>query len=277
LAGREFAGNYVDPQFLDTMGMRLVRGRNFQPGEDNVALISEAAERVIWPARDSLGKPLPWGSPGTIIIGVVRNASTNAVGHPEPLEFYVPQTRAEALDSVLLLRVAGQPHDAVRRLQDAARALDTRLQPSVQVLTDAYDHEVQNASQALAVVTLLGTVAVLLSAIGLAGLAGYTVAQRTREIGLRIALGARAGQVIRAILAPMSRPVVVGFVTGAIGGSAVARVLQSAEPAMAGMRLFDPVAYLLAMAFFTVVVGLAILAPGRRAIRIDPGKALQHE
>jgi putative ABC transport system permease protein len=120
-------------------------------------------------------------------------------------------------------------------------------------------------------------VAILLSVIGLAGLAGYTVAQRTREIGLRIALGARASHVVRAILAPMNRPIVIGFVCGALGGSAVASVLRSGIPTMSGLNVFDPLPYVMAMAFFAAVVALSILAPGRRAIRINPGQALQHE
>ena len=119
--------------------------------------------------------------------------------------------------------------------------------------------------------------ALLLSAIGLAGLAGYSVAQRTREIGLRIALGARPGQIVRAILAPMSRAIAIGFVCGALGAAGVGRVLRSGIPAMGGINLLDPIAYLMAMAFFGAVVALAIPAPGRRAIRINPGKALQHE
>ena len=190
--GRQYAGNRVDPQFLDTMGMRLVRGRNFRPGEDGVAIVNEATARVLWPDQDALGKSLPWGPHGQTVIGVVRNASTAYVGNREPLEFYLPPSRSDAPDSVLLVRVSGSPRDVVRRLQDTARDLDARLQPTVQVVTDTYDREVAKASAALAVIGILGTVAILLSVIGLAGLAGYTVAQRTREIGLRIALGARA-------------------------------------------------------------------------------------
>jgi ABC-type antimicrobial peptide transport system permease subunit len=103
------------------------------------------------------------------------------------------------------------------------------------------------------------------------------VAQRTREIGLRIALGARAGHVVRAILAPMSRPIVIGFVCGALGGSAVAAVLRSGIPTMSGVNVFDPLPYLMAMVLFAAVVALSILAPGRRATRINPLQALQHE
>jgi ABC-type antimicrobial peptide transport system permease subunit len=120
-------------------------------------------------------------------------------------------------------------------------------------------------------------VSILLSVIGLAGLAGYTVAQRTRDIGLRIALGARANHVVGAILAPMTRPVVIGFVCGALGGAAVANLLRSGIPTMSRLDVFDPLPYGLALVFFAAVVALSILAPGRRATRIDPNVALRQE
>jgi predicted permease len=274
--GRQYAGNQVDPQFLDTMGMRLVRGRNFRPGDDSVAIVNEATARVLWPDHDALGQSLPW-APEHTVVGVVKNASTAYVGNPEPLEFYLPPSRSEVPQSVVLVRVAGSPRDFVRSLQAAARGLDERLQPTVQVVTDTYDREMQRASAAIAAIAILGTVAILLSVIGLGGLASYTVAQRTREIGLRIALGARASHVVRAILAPMSRPIVIGFVCGALGGSAVARILRSGIPTMSGLDVSDPLPYVMALAFFAAVVALSILAPGRRAIRIDPLQALKHE
>jgi predicted permease len=275
--GRQYAGNHVDAQFLDTMGIPLVRGRNFRPGEDGVAIISEATARGLWPDQDALGQSLPWGTNGQTVIGVVRNASTTYVGKSEPLEYYLPPSRRNAPESVLLVRVSGSPRDVVRRLQATARGLDGRLRPSVEVVAETYDREVASASTDIAVIAILGTVANLLSVIGLAGLAGYTVAQRTREIGLRIALGARPSQVVRAVLAPMIRPIVMGFVCGALGGSAVASVLRSGIPTMSGLTVFDPLPYVMAMACFTAVVALSILAPGRRATRINPIQALQHE
>ena len=247
------------------------------PGEDGVALVNEAAARVLWPERDALGQTLPWGSQHQTVVGVVQNATTAYVGKPDVPEFYLPPSRSEVPDSVLLVRVSGSPRDVVRRLQDTARGLDERLQPTVQVVTDMYDREMSKASSALAVIAMLGTVAILLSIIGLAGLAGYTVSQRTREIGLRIALGARPSHVVRAVLSPMRRPIVVGFVCGALGGSAVASILRSGIPTMAGLNVYAPLPYLLAMVSFSAVVAISILAPGRRAVRINPLQALQHE
>ena len=126
-------------------------------------------------------------------------------------------------------------------------------------------------------ITILGAVAMLLSSIGLAGLAGYTVAQRTREIGVRMALGARASQIVYPIPAPMSRPIAIDFFCGALGGSAVVIILWGAEsPGSAGPTGLTS-GVLAAMAFFIAVVALAVLAPARRAIRINPSKALPHE
>ena len=275
--GRQFAGNRVDPQFLDTAGIRLARGRNFLPGEEGVALVSEATARALWPEQDALGQTLPWEPRGQTVIGVVRNASTAYVGMPEPREYYLPPSRGDAPESVLLVRVSGSPRDFATRLRELARGLDERLQPAVQVVPEAYDREVRRASGALAAIAILGTVAILLSVIGLAGLAGYTVAQRTREIGLRMALGARASDVVRALLAPMSRPIVLGFVCGALGGSAVAGILRRGIPTMSGLDVLDPLPYAMALALFALVVALSILEPGRRALRIDPSRALQHE
>ena len=240
-AGRQFSGNVVDSHFLDAMKMQLVRGRNFRPGEQGVAMVTDSAARLLWPGQDPLGKILPWDSQGIVVVGVVRNASTTAIGATQPLEFYLSLSLADAPDSALLFQVSGNPHNFVRILQDAARGLDKRLQPVAQPLTDGFDRELTQISRTLVVISTLGIVAILLSSIGLAGLASYTVAQRTREIGLRIALGARSGQVVRAVLAPMSCPIAVGFAFGALGGSVVAKILMErvtqGSPESAGSTL----------------------------------------
>jgi macrolide transport system ATP-binding/permease protein len=274
--GRQIDGNQVDSQFLGTMGIDLLRGRNFDEGETAVALVNEATARLLWPGEDAIGKTLPW-APTQTVIGVVENASTVYVGKPDSLEYYVPRDGAEIADGVLLVRVSGSPRDVVRALHDAARGLDARLQPVVTVVTDTYDREVKNASTAMGVIAGLGIVANLLSIVGLAGLAGYTVAKRTREIAVRIALGARASHVVRGILAPMGRPIGIGFLLGALGGAAVGNILRNGNPLMASLNVGDPLPYLMALIVFAGVVGVSILSPSRRATRIDPLQALKGE
>jgi ABC-type antimicrobial peptide transport system permease subunit len=129
----------------------------------------------------------------------------------------------------------------------------------------------------LGVITILGAVAVLLSSIGLAGLAGYTVAQRTREIGLRLALGAGNRQIVHAILAPMARPIAVGFSCGALGGSVVVKILSAGISGIASLHSFDPLADAAALSFFIAVVGVACSHPIFRAIHTNPSEALQYE
>jgi predicted permease len=276
-AGRRFATNHVDADFLNTMNMQLLRGRNFLPGEARVVIVTEAAARVLWPDLDALGKTVPWDAHGPTVIGVVRNLSTTTIGASDPLEFYVPQTPSEAADSFLVLRVSGEPRGLVPVFQDIASGIDRRLQPTVGSLTDAYNRGLEKVYRPLWIIAILGAVALLLSSIGLAGLAGYTVAQRTREIGLRMALGAGPGQIVRAILTPMTIPVGAGLLCGVLGGSAVVRILRSGISGIVGLTAFDLLAYLAAMLFFAAVVGLAVLAPARRAMRIDPSHALQNE
>lgn len=233
-AGRQFVTNHVDSSFLGTMGLRLIVGRGFLPGEHGLALVTQSAARVLWPDSEAPGNRLPWDPAGPLVVGVVAVASTGAVGGMHPLEFYVPVSQAEAPESVLLLRVDRAPHDAARLLQAAARTIDPRLQPVAGTLMEAFHREFEKMARALAVLTLLGFVALALSAIGLGGLAGYTVSQRTREFGLRIALGARAGQIVRAILVPLAAPVAVGFLCGALGGGAVVRILSEGISSLAG-------------------------------------------
>lgn len=276
-SGRQFASNHVDPNFLNTMNLRLVRGRNFFPGEERVALVTEATAHVLWPDADALGKALPWDSRGATVIGVVRNVSTTEIGALDPLEFYVPHSPAEAADSILVLSVSGEPRSINPLLQAVAIGIDRRLQPVAGSLADAHHRGLERLYRPLGIVALLGTVALLLSFIGLAGLASYTVAQRTKEIGLRMALGAGARQIVRAVFAPMTVPVGAGLLCGVLGGSAVVRVLRSGIAGIVGLTVFDLWAYLGAMAFFAAVVALAVFAPARRAIRVDPSRALQHE
>jgi macrolide transport system ATP-binding/permease protein len=274
--GHQLSNNHVDAHFLDTMGIRVMRGRNFHLGERRTAIVTQATAKTLWPGEDPVGKILPWDAEGATVIGLVRDVATTAIGGTNPLEFYLPIATGELPDSMLLVRTSGTPKELLHTLEAAARGLDDRLQPVARALSDDYDRELSKITQALTVVSFLGAIAVLLSAIGLAGLARYTVAQRTRELGLRMALGARAAQIVRAILAPMFRPIAVGFACGIAGGTAAAKILRSGMAGI-GETGFSPLSYVAVLLLFGIVVALAVLPPARRALQISPAKALQHE
>ena len=273
--GRQYAGNQVDPQFLDTMGIRLVRGHNFRPGDDGVALVNEATARVLWPDLDALGKTLPWGPQHQTVIGVVSNASTVYVGQRDSLEFYLPPSPKDAPDSGLV-RVSGSPRDVVRHLQTGA-------QPRRAPATDGAggrgfvrpgngkshhgprgDRDPGNRRQ---------------SALG------HRVG-RPRRLH-RDATHARDRAPHRARSPPLprcprdSRPDEPAdrhrFRLRCSRRGRCRRSPAQRHPDDVGLDIYDPLPYLMALALFASVVALSMLAPGRRATRIDPLRALQHE
>jgi predicted permease len=265
--------NRVDGEFLQTFGLRLTRGRNFLPGEQGVAIVSESVARWLWPGENPLGKSTTLNG-GSTVIGVVRTADTFNLRTEETLGVYFPPTAKDWAPSTLVARVAGRPARYLGTFAGTAKSLDSRLVPDVHLLDGAHDRAIADSLKLVAAVGSLGTLATLLAAIGLAGLTAYTVGQRTREIGVRIALGARRTQVVQAVLAPMAWPVAVGFAGGMLGAAGMSSVLRRE---IFGLHPLDPLAYLMAIALFLAVMALAAAAPARRAVRVNPADALRHD
>jgi predicted permease len=271
--GRKVMLNWVDTDFLQTLGLRLTRGRNFRPGEQGVAIVSDSVARWQWPGEDPLGKSTSIGG-GSTVVGVVRTAGTFNLRTEDSLGVYFPPAVKDWAPAAVVARVSGRPTLYLGTVAAAAKALDPRLTPDVHLLDGEHDRAIADSLKLTAAVGSLGTLATLLAAIGLAGLTAYTVGQRTREIGVRIALGARRTQVVRAVLAPMARPVVMGFAGGMVGAAALSSVLRRE---IFGLHPLDPLAYLLAIALFLAVMAMAAAGPARRAMRVNPGDALRHE
>jgi ABC-type antimicrobial peptide transport system permease subunit len=132
----------------------------------------------------------------------------------------------------------------------------------------------QTAGYSALAVGLLGSLALLLACIGIVGLVAYAVSQRTKEIGIRMALGARPMNILAVVLRRFSYPVAAGLLVGIIGAAALSQILRRE---LYGVSSLDPLAYLAAMAVFVVTVVVAALLPARRALRIDPMRALRYE
>jgi len=141
-------------------------------------------------------------------------------------------------------------------------------------MKSAFRRKLQGAEYGALCVSVLGFVALLLACLGIVGLVAYAVSQRTKEIGIRMALGAKPAQVLSAVLGQLSRPVVIGLLVGASGATALSHVLRQV---LYGISNLDPIAYLSAIGLFVITVALAALLPARRALRVDPMLALRYE
>jgi predicted permease len=262
--------HHVDPTYFGVMGIPLRRGRNFQTNETGAAIVSESFAHTMWQGEDPLGKA--WDE--ATIVGVVGNASTVSLGSPDASEVYHPIDDEHMPRAVMIVRVDGDPSAMTGVLVGAARAVDPRVSISAGVLRQAFDVKLRTPQRVSTIVWALGALALALAAVGLGGLVVFTVTQRTREIGIRMALGARPRDVIDGVLRQFRKPIAWGLAGGFLIAAGLSRVLHRE---LFGLSPFDPVSYLFAAALFTMVAALATAGPLRRALRIDPIAALKCE
>ena len=260
----------VTPAYFDALQIDLKRGRIFGDGEAGVVVISETLARRRWPDDDALGKT--YG--GATVIGVVGDARTVKLSENAATECYSPIETAQLPEAAMVVRVDGSPAVAATHVRSVMRGIDTRMMPSVVPLEDALQAKLDGPRRFAFVTSTLGVCALLLAVTGLGGLVAFTVSQRLREIGVRLALGARPSHIVRAVARQFTTPVVCGAVAGS-GLAAAAGMLLSSE--LFGVSGLDPLAHGGAAVLFAVVSIVAALPSLRRAIRVDPIQTLRHE
>jgi predicted permease len=272
--------NHIDPPFFQTMGIPLVRGRNLMRGDTGGIIISESLARFEWPREDPIGKLFQVGVDAAgvpekrMVVGVSGSARLVSPEDSDAVEIY-ELPGAEILPSmVVLVRTAGPPESVVGSVAAVASAIDTKMFPEVQLMKNAYREKVRTAEFSALSVGVLGLVALLLACTGIVGLVAYTVAQRTKEIGIRMALGARPSHVVSVVLRQFSIPVAAGLLAGVAGAVALSQILRGL---LYGISNLDPISYPAAVGILAATVALAALLPARRALRVDPMGALRHE
>jgi predicted permease len=263
-------GHHVDPTYFAVMRIAVVRGRIFAPAETSSMVVSDSFARVLWPGEDPLGKV--YG--GTTVVGLAADARTIALGDPSATEMYRPMDDAHLPGAVLVVRVRTDPSGSLPAIVAAARSVDARVAPATALLRDGFDRRLRGARQMALVVWVLGMLALALSAIGLAGLLSFSVSQRAREIGIRMALGARSADVVQSILRQFAWPVGCGLAGGLAAAAALSSVLRRE---LFGLSHLDPVSYIAAAVLFSMVALLAASGPLRRATRVNPVTALRVE
>jgi predicted permease len=281
--GNEFSGfndrghrvftNQVDSDFVATLRLHLSKGRNFATRERDVALVSESFARWHWPGEDPIGKRLSDPVPATVV-GIVAKASTFDIQDADAMGVYYPISAQDYRDASVVVRVAGTPGILAGTLIGVAAAQDPKIHAEHTLLRTAHDAAMAQSQKLAAILSSLGLLATLLAAIGLTGLTGYTVSQRTREIGVRIALGAAPPRVLGAVLRPLAPPVASGILSGMLAAGAISAVLRNN---LASLRPADPLAYLSAIGIFVFIGAVAVSVPAYRAVRIKPAEALRHE
>lgn len=275
----------VNADYFEAMGARLRQGRTFNTSDTvdhpRVVIINEATARHFWPNESPIGRRISNTAPKDRdyfeIVGVVNDlAFPGSLGEPYTrFQAFVPLTQAAPAFFSLSLRTSGNPEALTNTLRNSIAGIDSDL-PVYRIRTAQATVESGLGSISL-LGSLLGafaTIGVILAAIGIYGVVSYTVVQRTGELGIRMALGAQARDVLWLVLGKGAVLIGVGAVLGGIGAYAVSRLLISLIPSLPTR---DPLTLVLAGLALVVVALLACLIPARRATRVDPLVALRSE
>ena len=278
-----FTYQTATPGYFETMGTRIVRGRPFsardQAGSEQVVVVSEAMAGVLWPGSDPIGKCMRISAdsmPCTTVIGVAEDAVQNSLTDDQRLRYYLPLDQFRpARGHTLLLRMRGSPAgqvEAVRRALQAVMPGESYI--TVRPLNQLIDAQRRSWHIGATMFVAFGVLALLVAAVGLYGVITYNVAQRKHELGVRIALGAQAKDVIRLVVGQGIRFALIGVTLGLALALIGARWIQ---PLLFQQSARDPGTYAMVAVLLLGVALLASALPALKATRADPNAALRGE
>ena len=286
------AWNRVSAGYFDAMGIPVVLGREIGPqdvaGAPVVAVVNQTFARKYFPTENPVGQRIGWtdSSKNTIqIVGVVQDALHTDVRSEIPPMFFLPMTQKAGDQGThssrddyaqdLVVRAEGDPAQIAQEVRHALREIDPGL-PVTKMITahERVSASAGNEEMMAEIVGFFGGLAVLLAALGLYGLISYAVARRTNEIGIRMALGAKRGQVLWVVLKETLLLVAAG---AAIGVPLALGAIRFVRSQLFGVQPYDPLTLVLAVLLLTTVAAVAGYLPALRASRVDPMVALRHE
>jgi len=270
----------VAPGYFAMFGIQLLRGRAFdledRDGTPAVAVANEAFARMMWPDAEAVGQRVRFDADRVItVVGVVPNTKYKSLGDRELPFLYLPSTQWYQSGMVLQVRLATDTPAERAAVRRAVQGLDPGLPlPTVTAMADDMRISLLPARLGAGLLGAFGALALFLAALGVYGVTAYLVGQRTVEIGIRTALGASAGNVLRLVMGDTLLLVAVGCGVGLIGGIGVGRIAASW---LYGVGALDPLALGSALAVLAAVGLLGAWLPARRALAVDPIRALRSE
>jgi putative ABC transport system permease protein len=266
---------FISPDYLRTMGIPLRSGRPFNDNDPHdTVILSEGLARLLWKDRDPVGQRVIDGDNALLVIGVAGDV--RAEPHkPAVATFYRPHWEYSPRRVRLVARAAGDPRSLAGAMRAALRSVDPEVPlAEVRTMQEVLEQSVAERRFQTLLAAAFAATALLLTGLGIYGVVSYSVARRTQEIGIRIALGAEARDVYAMVLRQAMTPVALGLVAGLAGAIAAGRLLAGL---LYEVRPSDPVS-LCAVSLALTAVGLAAsLSPARRALRADPLAAIRQD
>ena len=274
--------NIVGPNYFATLRTPLLRGREFaesdRDGAPRVAIANETAARRWWPSGDPVGKRFRLGAvDGDLIeiVGLTHDAAYVMPGETPKPTIYLPLAQDDRSEAVLMMRTNADVGTVRRVVWSMLRVIAPELPPPpVTRMTDDMSITLLPARAGGALLSAFGVIALVLAACGIYGVASYSVLSRTREIGIRAALGATRRQLIRMVLTESGRRVAIGALIGVVFTIGIAALLSRA---LYGIDAIDPLVLGAVLAVIAAVTALAALGPARRAARVEPAIAIRSE
>jgi predicted permease len=266
--------NAVASSYFSLMNLPVVLGRTFLPGEEHAVIVSESAARAVWPNQNPVGKIWNLAGAARTVTGVVKDSGANLLAEADSIEAYVPIEDLYVERSALILHTRGDPAALVHLIPSVVATVDETV--AVSLMRSGRQHFLETQRIMIKLIGSIGAVATALAAAGMFALVAFTVAQRKRELGIRIAIGATPRHILCVLLTQNAKPTGLGLVAGTILALILSRLVRSLI-VMPNRDSVDLAGFAAGLACFVLIAGLAVLSPAMRALRIDPSTTLRDE
>ncbi len=269
----------VSPSYFDVMGIRIVQGRAFTARDDSsaqpVLVVNQRFAERFWPGQEAVGRIVRTRGEDRLVVGVVPTGKYSSLGEAPTAFMYFPQAQEWSSSMILQLRTKGDPSAVVPLLRAEVAALDPTLPvANIRTLDSHLGIALMPARLAGGALAVFGLLGLLLASVGIYGVTSYSVSQRTREIGIRMAIGAARGEVVGLVMRQGLTMVGLG---AAIGLALAFGAAQLIRGLLYGGNAFDPLTFIGVPAILGAIAALAIWIPARRAAGVDPVMAIRSE